>query len=201
MKLKYYLRGMGVGIILAAVVIGIASPDEKLSDEEIIRRATALGMVMKDNDEEKLDKIIGEINPSGGEPTNVPSAPAQAESDNESDNDNIDSDNSDNGNIGGDNAAITEVPDENTQAEGTGEADEEKEAEAEEPEQITFTIEGGMSSIKVSKLLKEKGLIDDADDFNQYVVSQGKAHVLRPGTYTLPSNSGYKEILEAIVNR
>ena len=47
MKLKYYLRGMGIGIILTAIVMGFALGGRKatISDAEIIERAKALGMV------------------------------------------------------------------------------------------------------------------------------------------------------------
>ncbi len=47
MKLKYYLRGMGIGIILTAIVMGFALGGRKtaMSDAEIITRAKALGMV------------------------------------------------------------------------------------------------------------------------------------------------------------
>jgi hypothetical protein len=50
MKLKYYLRGMGIGIILTAIVMGFALGGRKatLSDAEIIQRAKALGMVEAD---------------------------------------------------------------------------------------------------------------------------------------------------------
>ena len=46
MKLKYYLRGMGIGIILTAIVMGFALGGRKatLSDAEVIKRAKALGM-------------------------------------------------------------------------------------------------------------------------------------------------------------
>ncbi|WP_034452280.1 hypothetical protein [Butyrivibrio sp. AE2032] len=51
MKLKYYLRGMGIGIILTAIVMGFALGGRKstLSDAEIIKRAKALGMVEADS--------------------------------------------------------------------------------------------------------------------------------------------------------
>ncbi len=50
MKLKYYLRGMGIGIILTAIVMGFALGGRKgsISDAEIIQRAKALGMVEAD---------------------------------------------------------------------------------------------------------------------------------------------------------
>ncbi len=47
MKLKYYLRGMGIGIVLTAIVMGFALGGRKkaISDAEVIERAKALGMV------------------------------------------------------------------------------------------------------------------------------------------------------------
>ena len=51
MKLKYYLRGMGIGIILTAIVMGFALGGRKkaISDAEVIQRAKALGMVEADS--------------------------------------------------------------------------------------------------------------------------------------------------------
>ena len=47
MKLKYYLRGMGIGIILTAIVMGFALGGRKatISDAEVIERAKTLGMI------------------------------------------------------------------------------------------------------------------------------------------------------------
>ncbi len=47
MKLNYYLRGMGIGIVLTAIVMGFALGGRKatLSDAEVIKRAKALGMI------------------------------------------------------------------------------------------------------------------------------------------------------------
>ena len=52
MKLKYYLRGLGVGVICTAIIMGIAlsgNKKEKLTDAEIIERARLLGMVMEED--------------------------------------------------------------------------------------------------------------------------------------------------------
>lgn len=49
MKLKYYLRGIGIGLIITTIVMALAfmlHKDELISDEEVRRRAEALGMVM-----------------------------------------------------------------------------------------------------------------------------------------------------------
>lgn len=46
MNLKYYLRGLGIGIVMTALIMGIsaAGKNKPLSDSEIIERAKALGM-------------------------------------------------------------------------------------------------------------------------------------------------------------
>ena len=62
MKLKYYLRGLGIGIMVAAVLMGIAlgGDKERLSDAEIMARAKDLGMVessvLADLGKDKEDK-------------------------------------------------------------------------------------------------------------------------------------------------
>ncbi len=50
MKLKYYLRGLGIGIIITTIIlmIGFSRKGSSLSDEEIIERASRLGMVMQE---------------------------------------------------------------------------------------------------------------------------------------------------------
>ena len=47
MNLKYYLRGLGVGIVVTSLILGIGlgSRKETLSNEEIKERARELGMV------------------------------------------------------------------------------------------------------------------------------------------------------------
>jgi len=51
LNLKYYLRGLGIGIAVTTLVVGFAlnnSSSADISDSEIIARAEALGMVMED---------------------------------------------------------------------------------------------------------------------------------------------------------
>lgn len=50
MKFKYYLRGAGIGVIVATLILSIAFlMQDNISDEEVIRRAIKLGMVMEEN--------------------------------------------------------------------------------------------------------------------------------------------------------
>lgn len=50
MRFKYYLRGAGIGVIAATLILSIAFLfHDNISDEEVIRRAMKLGMVMQEN--------------------------------------------------------------------------------------------------------------------------------------------------------
>lgn len=53
MKLKYYLRGLGIGIIVTTVLLMIAFALHKpvMSDADVINRAKQLGMIMPEDEE------------------------------------------------------------------------------------------------------------------------------------------------------
>lgn len=76
MKLKYYLRGLGTGIVVTALVLGISLSHgkENISDEEVKKRAAELGMVeeFKSLEEASREKDMneteaGEMKVSGNE--------------------------------------------------------------------------------------------------------------------------------------
>jgi hypothetical protein len=192
MKLKYYMRGLGIGIILTTLILTIANPKETLTDAEIRERAKALGMEdVKEKEEQALGEILGNnklsvtpaVSPtleptpeltSTPEPTTTPEPTPSPEPTPE--------------------PTLTPTPtveipkDNNRDGENNGEL-------------ITFKVEPGMSSGKVAVMLVEIGLIKDADDFNQYIVKQGKASVIRVGTYTLPKGASYEDIVTKITSR
>ena len=46
MKLKYYLRGLGIGIVVAVIITSVSMGNRQpMTDEEIKERATELGMI------------------------------------------------------------------------------------------------------------------------------------------------------------
>lgn len=48
MKLKYYLRGLGIGIIVTTIILVscFSMQKPKMTDEQIIEKAAQLGMIM-----------------------------------------------------------------------------------------------------------------------------------------------------------
>lgn len=75
MNLKYYLRGLGLGIIVTAVIMGIAAGrnKESLSDAEIKERAKELGMVEQSG---VLSELEGGTEAEAGSPLKT-EAPAE----------------------------------------------------------------------------------------------------------------------------
>lgn len=65
MRVKYYMRGIGVGIILTVIVCSFGNKQTKqtMSDNEIIEAAKELGMVMKDENELDLSILKGTVTP------------------------------------------------------------------------------------------------------------------------------------------
>lgn len=78
MEKKYYFRGLGLGIIVTAVIMGIAlsggGKKEKMTDDEVIARAKELGMVEDSNLLEASQAKEGEDGQDGTD-----EAPAQKE--------------------------------------------------------------------------------------------------------------------------
>ncbi len=191
MKLKYYMRGLGIGIILTTLIIVIANPRQELSDQEIRKRAEALGMVMKEESNENLEDLLASIGPTiSAVPTEEPQVTEAATVTPAS------------------TPAPTVTPEPTpTTAPTPRPTPTEKPIPTKVPEKsaangkITFTVEKGMSSNMVSKMLVTKGLITDAEDFNQYIVSVGKASIIRVGTYSVPEGASYEDIVTAITTK
>ena len=67
MKLRYYLRGLGIGIVVTAVIMTVAlSKKQPMTDDEVIKRAKELGMIentiIKDVAIQKEDEEVKEEN-------------------------------------------------------------------------------------------------------------------------------------------
>lgn len=59
MKLRYYMRGLGIGIFVTAILMAVTihGKTERLTDEQIIERAEALGMKMKYSSDVLADTV------------------------------------------------------------------------------------------------------------------------------------------------
>jgi hypothetical protein len=232
MRLKYYLRGLGIGIILTTLILTISRVNHKMSDQEIINKAMELGMVMKEDPKGNLDEVLEQektenSNTPEGSPSPSPEASQAPEAtpavtpvasgetagteapdpskENTADAASTEQDSTQTDPKTGDTAQATEETSDTTpvtKEPGMEPADSGAAADVTGgSEEITFTIEKGMSSGKVSALLETKGLVEAAVDFNNYIIQEGKSGVIRVGTFTVTKGSSYAEILNTITSR
>ena len=191
MKLKYYLRGLGIGIIVTTLVLMVAfsGKKEKLSDQEIMQRAEQLGMVMADEGQTE----------TGTEENTGTEAQPETEQD-----------------VQNTEAGTEENADENTENASEPETEPQTEAAAEPaaPEdttgnvvgevkqetsgEVAFTVKSGESSDTVAFNLYKAVLVDDATAFNRYMISKGYDSRLRTGDFKIRSGASYDEILKVL---
>ena len=185
MKLKYYLRGLGMGIFVTALILIIAhNVNDGVSDAEIIRRAKALGMVMstEDNlfsDETSTADKNNETTTENQSTEDLTTEPSTTE------------------------APTTEEP---TTEEPTTEEPTTEEPTTEAPtteatptvKEFTFTVERGMFSEAVTRLLVQGGIITNEAEFNQYLSDTGYDEKIQTGVFTVNSGMSYEEIAKIL---
>ena len=229
MKLRYYFRGLGIGILVTALIMGMTSKAGRpLTDAEIRAKALTLGMV--DPDSISLGSLGGGAS-DGGKHGNVPNT-----------------DPNEGGEDDGQNQDSPEMtqPSETPDNQGEQEPEGTEEPEISSPpgsaapessptyvpsstptvtptptptvtptltptvspsptpdstptvETVTILIVRGDSSYTVSRRLEEAGLIENAREYDTYLVDNGYSKTIRTGTYKIPVNATWEEIAKII---
>lgn len=221
MKKKYYMRGLGVGIIVTALILmlGLFLSGVPMTDAAIKRRARALGMVdsteasgdassrtLKELQEEKQKKTSSDAKTttttsSDGDVTTTTTKtfdPTQKKDDGKSSSTNQkSSENSDD-----DKAASKSSKTDSDKSKSVSSSKSDKNTkDSAQTKNVSITIQGGDSSLSVGKKLQNAGLISSASTFNDYLEQNGYDHIIHTGTYSISKGSSYKEIAEAITGR
>ena len=173
MKLKYYLRGLGIGILVTAAILTIVYHTKgSMSDSQIMKRAAQLGMVMASTEEDTLfaqttqaDTTIEETGTISVEETTTVVETTEA---------------------------VTEAP-----TEKPTEAPTEIPTEAPAAEAV-LTISPGMYSESVSAELVRLGIITNQKEFNSYLVNNGYAERIQTGDFKIKADMSYDEIARII---
>ena len=216
MKLKYYLRGLGIGILVTTVILSLAGVGRKnMTDEEVVKRAKELGMVestlLSDlPDQTKTDEVRPtepgiSLQPETSEPEESASTPETPEASEET-------------------TTTPETPaaqEETTTTPETPAAPEETTTTPETPvapeetpvspedgnpdtpagETVTLVIGRGESSTTVSKNLKKAGIVEDAAAFDRFLCNNGYDKKIITGTYEIPYGASEEEIAKIITRK
>ena len=183
MKLKIYLRGLGIGIIVTALIMGISlGGKEEMTDEEVIARARELGMVESEADkglyaaveESRTEEQQETIRESESETETELQTESQSETETES------------------------------ETESESETTKETETETQSGEEVvsgqvvSITIVSGDDSALVSRKLEEAGLVVSATSYNKFLCENGYERKLSPGTYEIAIGSSEETIAKII---
>lgn len=204
MKLKYYLRGLGIGILVTTVILSLAGVGRKnMTDEEVVKRAKELGMVestlLSDlPDQTKTDEVRPtepeislqpetsepEAGPEPEESASTPETPVAPEE------------------TPVDPEETPVAPEETSVApEETPVSPEDGNPDIPAGETVTLVIGRGESSTTVSKNLKKAGIVEDAAAFDRFLCNNGYDKKIITGTYEIPYGASEEEIAKIITRK
>ena len=214
MRLKYFLRGVGIGILVTTIILTATHASERrMSDSEVIDRAIELGMSFSAShsgqqsgteeaspdesstgQETSGDDVTDDLQHDGETEKEMGSqSPSETVSESTSDGE------ASTGKVseavtGMTTQAITETTE--TTTELTTENNNAGFAAGVMNNEVTCTINitKGMSSRTVCDMLKQNGIIEDAADFDRYLIKTGYDDKIRVGEVEVNSGMTYEEL-------
>lgn len=171
-RVKVFLRSLGIGLLAAVVVVGCVMLVQS-------------GRSQNKTDNKDSDKLVTEMPlESGSEETPAASDPAAVQTEE---------------------AAVTQTPVVTESAAPVATepvagqtAVPTAEAGTNQAETKTVEITRGADSETVARKLEEAGIIDDAEDFNQYLEQGGYSNRIMMGTYELTPGEAYASLAKKI---
>lgn len=183
MKLMYYIRGFGAGLIVTAIVLMIAGKVTENNAEIKQQETTSSGSVIAYS---KDDKTENESQTKQEETSSVESTEDVTEKTTEKPTE-----------------AKTEAPTEKP-TEAKTEAPTQKATEAptkkadDNSGTLTVQFYGASDGYKAADILYDAGVISDKDDFFMALLNSGLSTAMHDGTYTISKNASYEEIIRII---
>ena len=172
MRLKYYLRGLGLGIIFTCVILMIFSNGNKSKDTSVVEDSNGIELTEAvgndfDSNEEEEQSVTDESN-------------------------NDENDSNANDEIQSLDENINRPIDDQTVNEITGDSGEL------ESEYVSLVIEQGDIARDVAEKLYEDGIINDVEAFRKYLGETGVSHTLHAGEYQIKVGATFEEIIEVL---
>ena len=215
MKRKYYMRGLGIGILVTAILCAVVMQKDKsgMTDEEVIARAKALGYVkekegvtsddiskIKDNGTPTPEaKVTQELLPSGTpgptiSPTPTPEAPNPPDQPEQPEQPDGPTPKPTVTNTPKPTPTSTPKPTSTKAPTATPVPTATKAPTTGAAKSYTVKIERGMTASSVSKLLESAGAVDSATEFVRYLRNAKLTDEINIGTFTIPAGATYEEI-------
>lgn len=230
MKLKSYLRGLGLGMIVTTIilVVTIKAANHEMTDAEIISKARELGMVETslyangNTTEEIMPENVTTGTPSQEVTTGENSGEGMLAQETTAKPESTTPANQSQGTTATNQQETTKreepttkKPESTTPAKPqettakreeptTGKKEETTTGKPEKPttgsNEIVLVFENISSADKASRILYDAGIIQDVDSFNNYLSDNGYARKVGEGTFTFTKGMSFEEIAKIITH-
>lgn len=174
MKTRFFLRGLGAGIILTALILCVGYRINA-PEQNIVEEAKKLGMVFPEGTSVPVtvSQQPGDAVPiETAAPVNTAAVPAGTAAANNS---------------------VGKAP---TNSVGAG-----KKGQSGKVQGTRFTVRGGLLSSSVAREMMEAGIIKSDKVLDDLLEKSGYAREIQAGTYFIPAGSTYEDIARIITGR
>lgn len=204
MKIRYYLRGLGLGILFTTVFFLLGgSSKQTMSDEMIKERAKELGMIENTvlaDIGNTVDESVEESSVISETVSTEVNTDIEVESTSEMDTETVAEET-----LPETEESVEEISMEEELSEVETESSSEEEILSEEevdtPEAgqiISIVVNKGEGSDTVSRRLYEAGLVDDPYEYDRYLMQNKYDRKIGAGEHLIPTGSSWEEIAQLL---
>ncbi len=177
MNVKWFLRGLGIGIVVTALLLCITYRNTE-KNMSVIQKAKELGMVFPEVETEAVEQSVEKRLEK--QPDSKEVSPAAVE-------------------------GTEKVEESEKKKEAKDKLEKSKDdiqnASNYHGKNRTFVVRSGLLSSSVSREMEEAGIIDDADEFDEYLQEKGYERMVRSGKYKIPADADIETIAKIITRQ
>ncbi len=218
MKIRYYLRGLGLGILVTAIFFMVSGKNSQtMSDEMIKARAKELGMTesvvlselavaeeetvsvpeetteeantIEESAEESISEEVSTVEETVTEPVETETSLEEETIVEET----VVEESTE--------ETVVEVASESSsKSEETTAVAESTESTAPNTEPVSVTVNRGEGSDTVSRRLQEAGLVADAYEYDRYLMANGYDKRIGAGEHVIPAGATWEDIAKILCN-
>ncbi len=205
MKLKYYLRGLGIGIVVTALLMGYSNKNRAAEPKAEVATEETAGDLLADRNGEAITEEVIEQSTVENVTVETDSAEtSEEETSQEETTSELESSTQEAETIT-ETESVTETETESVQAEETTDKKEQTQSSTEAdagnalPQTtIEINIVRGDDSGTVARKLQNAGMVESATEYDAYLMQHGYDKKIRVGKVEIPVDATWQEIAEYI---
>ena len=204
MKLKYYLRGLGIGIAVTALLMGYSNKNRAAEPKAEVATEETAGDLLADRNGEATTEEVIEQSTVENVTVETDSAETSEETSQEETASELESSTQEAETIT-ETESVTETETESVQAEETTDKKEQTQSSTEADAgnallqtTIEINIVRGDDSGTVARKLQNAGIVESATEYDAYLMQHGYDKKIRVGKVEIPVDATWQEIAEYI---